>query len=169
MPMRKTHPRAIEKTAKRHAFSSSSVGSRLRILWGTGSTWPPSRVSMLASTSRSRICRSPRPRNPRRRKLRVPERETRGAVNKSVPMLAIHSPTSIASSAFTSDVPASKHDHARPSDMSAKYPRAERKRCFRERRRDQHERHDRRRYRDERGVAAMPSAAPPARPFLAIW
>ena len=67
-------------------------------------------------------------------------------------MLAIHSPTSIASSALTIERPASSTTIARPSDISAKYSgelKASAK--LRERRRDQHQAEHADRAGDERG------------------
>ena len=90
-------------------------------------------------------------------------------LKRSVPTLAIHSPTSAASSAFTIERPASSTTSARPSDISAKYsgelnesanlamggatsirPSTPTVPATNE------------------AIAAMPSAGP-ARPFRAIW
>ncbi len=51
----------------------------------------------------------------------VPNVKREVAVKRSVPMPEIHRPTSIASSAFTSESPASSTTIARPITMSAKY------------------------------------------------
>jgi cytoskeletal protein RodZ len=51
----------------------------------------------------------------------VPKAKREVALKRSVPMLEIHRPTSAASSAFTSERPASSTTSARPSDISPKY------------------------------------------------
>ncbi len=90
-------------------------------------------------------------------------------LKRSVPMLEIHSPSSIASSAFTIDCPASSTTIARPSDISAKYSgelKASAKRAS----------GGATNIRPstptvpatKEAIAAMPSAAP-ARPLRAIW
>jgi hypothetical protein len=66
-------------------------------------------------------------------------------------MLAIHRPTSIASSALVSDSP-EQHHHREPEHHEREvFGRAEGERELRERRGHQHQRHDAERARDERG------------------
>jgi len=155
--------------AKRQSFMSCHVGSRLRQPFGTGSICVPSRISMLPSTS-------PRANTPIATTTKstpssisaLPKVKREVEVKRSVPMLAIHSPTIIASRAFVIDLPASSTTMARPRLISAKYSG---------------ELNDRANFASggaisispttptvpamKDAIAAMPSAAP-ARPFFAI-
>ena len=108
--------------AKRHRFMSSQVGSRFLRPLGTGSISAGSAGSMLPSTSpiaktpMATMMKSMPPSSSTRPKVK---REV--AVKRSVPMLAIHRPTSMVSSALVSDSPASSTTMASPSTISAKY------------------------------------------------
>ena len=108
--------------AKRHFFMSSHVGMRFLHPFGTGSISAGSAGSMLASTSpiantpMATMMKSMPPSSSTRPKVK---REV--AVKRSVPMLAIQRPTSIASSALVSDSPARSTTMVRPSTINAKY------------------------------------------------
>src|ERR1051326_5939405 len=108
--------------AKRQSFRSCTVGRRLRRPLGTGRAWPSARVSMHASTSPSAntpmaTTTKSMPESSSRR----PNVKREVVLKGSVPMPEIHSPTSIASSAFSIERPASSTTMARPSAMSEKY------------------------------------------------
>src|SRR6266850_5546114 len=120
-PIRKPSTEPLTK-AKRQSFRSCRVGSRLRRPLGTGSAWPSARPSMQASTSASAntpiatTTKSTPESSSRRPKVK---REV--VLKGSVPMPAIHSPTSIASSALSIERPASSTTIARPNAMREKY------------------------------------------------
>src|SRR2546426_5722077 len=120
-PIRKptTDPLA---NAKRQSFRSCSVGSRLRRPLGTGSSRVSWRASMLASTSpmANTPMATTTKSTPESSSMR-PNVKREVVLNGSVPMPAIHRPTSIASSAFTIERPASSTTIASPSAISAKY------------------------------------------------
>ncbi len=121
IPMRNPTTDPFTK-AKRHFFMSSQVGMRLRHPLGTGSISAGSAGSMLASTSPiaktpiATMMKSIPPSSSTRPKVK---RDV--AVKRSVPMLAIQRPTSIARSAFTNDSPARRTTMVRPSTINAKY------------------------------------------------
>ncbi len=108
--------------AKRHRRMSSQVGIRFFNPFGTGSISAGFTGSMLPSTSPTAntpiatITKSMPPRS-----CTWPKVKREVAEKRSVPMLAIHSPTSIARSAFTSDSPESSTTIASRRTMSAKY------------------------------------------------
>jgi len=120
-PTRKPTSEPLAK-AKRQSRRSASVGRRLRNPRGTGSVRPASGVSMLASTS-------PRANTPIATTTKSmpdsssswPKVKRDTLVKRSVPMPASHRPTSIESSALTSERPASSTTSARPSDIRPKY------------------------------------------------
>ena len=93
-------------------------------------------------------------------------------MNRSVPMVAIHRPTSIDSSALVSDSPASSTTMARPSTISAKYSGAlNASDSLRQRRRHEHQRDDAEGAGDERsdrGHAERSTGAALARHLVAV-
>ena len=121
MPMRKPTSEPLTK-AKRQSFRSCIVGSRFFSPLGTGSMSSGLSGSMLAITSPTAkmpiatMTKSMPPSNSVWPKVK---REV--AVNRSVPMPAIHRPTSMDSKALVSESPARSTTIARPSTISAKY------------------------------------------------
>src|SRR5919197_1749782 len=110
------------KKAKRQAFSSCQLGNRLRNPRGTGRGFASTPASMLASTSaiaKTPMATTMKSMPPSREAWPKVKRDC--AVNRSVPMLVSHRPTSNDSNPLTSEAPESRTTKARPSAIRAKY------------------------------------------------
>ena len=120
-PIKKPITEPLTK-AKRQSFISCQVGIRLRRPLGSGSICAGSEDSMFAITSPT----ANRPMATTTKSMPpssdvCPKVKRDVALNRSVPMLAIHRPTSIDSSALVSDSPASSTTMASPSTIREKY------------------------------------------------
>ena len=108
--------------AKRQALSSSQLGRRLRMPFGTGSMCALSPASMLASTSAmantpiATTTKSMPPSN-----SDWPKMKRDCAENRSVPIDVSHSPRNSAIRPLINDGPDSSTTSARPRHISAKY------------------------------------------------
>jgi hypothetical protein len=120
-PIRKPITDPLAK-AKRQSFMSRMLGSRLRRPLGTGSSCPCPRTSMQASTSpMANTPMATTTKSMPESSSSWPKTKREVVLKRSVPMPESHRPTSMASSAFTIERPASSTTIARPSAIRAKY------------------------------------------------
>ena len=110
------------RNAKRQSFISCMVGSRLRSPLGTGRSCADSRVSILPKTSPSaKMPMATTTKSMPSSISMLPKVKREVELKRSVPMVAIHRPTSMASSALSIDLPASSTTIANPNAIKAKY------------------------------------------------
>jgi hypothetical protein len=121
MPMKKPISEPLRK-AYLQSFMSCQVGSRFFRPLGTGSMSSGFSGSMLDITSPTAKMPMATMTNSMPPSSSVwPKVKREVAVNRSVPMLAIHRPTIMDSKALVSESPASSTTIVRPSTMRAKY------------------------------------------------
>ena len=110
------------KNANRQSFISCQLGIRLRKPFGNGiisAGFDDSMLAMTSPTAKIPIATTTNSMPPNMEAWPNVKRDV--ALNRSVPMLAIHKPTSMAKIALVSDSPASKTTIASPKTINAKY------------------------------------------------